>query len=97
MEEKQMKRCDELFELEMMFNGDSYIGKQSYNKDFNVHHTEIMCDSDEEWNKKISDLKTELQRRKDELTKNIVIRANTPKEFDVTILHLPTINIKNHE
>ena len=64
MEAKIKKRCDELFALEMKFNGEGYFGAKEYNKDFNVYHIEIVCDSEEEWDKKISELKTELKTRK---------------------------------
>lgn len=64
MDEKISQRCDELFKLGMMFNGDSYIGKEDDNKDFNVHYTEIRFDSDIEFEKKLLKLTIELQRRR---------------------------------
>ena len=63
MNDKLNKRCDECFALSMKFNGEGYIGAKSFNKDFNVHMTEIQCDSDEEWNEKIEKLKVELDKR----------------------------------
>lgn len=68
MDEKTKKRCDELVSLDMKFSfqdGGTYIGTSELNSDFNVHHTEITCDTDEEWDKKIEGLKKELKRRKD--------------------------------
>lgn len=64
MNEKLENRIKECIDLEMRFNGESFIGKSDYNKDFNVHITEIKCSSDEEWNKIISDMSTELKKRK---------------------------------
>ena len=64
MTEQMIHRLDELFILEMHFNGSSYIGKKEYNSDFNVHHTEIQFDSEEEWEIKISKLKESLKERK---------------------------------
>ncbi len=64
MDSNLKKRCDELFALKMKFNGDSYVGAEELNKDFNVHYTEISCDSDEQWERKISELKIELKVRK---------------------------------
>jgi len=61
------ERCDQLFkELDMKFNFnyESYVGKTLLNEDFNVHTTEVQCDSDEEWDTKINSLKQELQKRK---------------------------------
>lgn len=58
------KRTADCYELEMQFKGDSFYGKFQYNKDFNVHVTELTCSSDEEWEKIITGLKQELARRK---------------------------------
>lgn len=60
-------RCDLLInELEMTYSGfeQTYIGKTDLNKDFNIHWTEITCDSEEEWTEKINKLKQELNNRK---------------------------------
>tara|TARA_R110000772_G_scaffold2410_4_gene8548 strand:- start:33899 stop:34105 length:207 start_codon:yes stop_codon:yes gene_type:complete len=62
MTETQKKRVDELSELGMVFNGESYVGRGD-NSDFNAHHTEFMLDSDEIWEKKISKLKVEKRNR----------------------------------
>ncbi|MFA5366703.1 MAG: hypothetical protein WC333_02365 [Dehalococcoidia bacterium] len=61
--EKQNKRYADLHTLGMKFNGDSFVGTEDNNKDFNMHWTEISCDSDEEWNEKIVKMTTELKRR----------------------------------
>jgi hypothetical protein len=62
--EKIDKRTADCYELEMQFKGDSFYGKYPYNKDFNVHVTELTCSSEEEWEKIITSLKKELARRK---------------------------------
>jgi len=64
MDVKLFKRCDELVALKMKFNGEGYIGAECYNKDFNVHYTEMLCDSDDQWNRNIANLKKELEIRK---------------------------------
>jgi hypothetical protein len=61
---KQNKRFADLRTLGMKFNGDSFIGTDDDNKDFNMHTTEITCDSDEEWNEKITKMTAELERRR---------------------------------
>jgi hypothetical protein len=63
-EEKRSKRIADCVEVEMRFNGDSFLGYQKYNSDFNVHHTELLCSTDEEWDKIITSLREELVRRK---------------------------------
>lgn len=62
--EKQNKRYADLHMLDMKFDGDSFIGAEDDNNDFNVHWTEINCDNDEEWNDKITKLTAELERRR---------------------------------
>jgi hypothetical protein len=61
--EKNNKRFADLHALGLKFNGDSFIGTEDGNRDFNVHSTEITCDSDEEWDDKVSKMKAELERR----------------------------------
>jgi len=56
-------RCDQLFKMGLMFNGQSYVGTKDNNNDVNFHYTEIQCDSDEQWDAKIEKTKTELTRR----------------------------------
>lgn len=63
MEEKRKKRCGELVALSMLFDGQNYIGSKYFNRDFNVHFTEIACDPDDVWDAKISKMKKELDRR----------------------------------
>ena len=58
LDEKAKARCDQLFKLGLMFNGQEYC-----KDDFNVHWTEITCDSDEEFKKKLSFIKEEMKRR----------------------------------
>ncbi len=65
MSQLTIDRSNQLWkELDMKFNGISYIGTSDVNKDFNVHWTEITCDSNDEWNKKINKLKKEYNLRK---------------------------------
>lgn len=63
--DKIKKRCNELFELGMVFNShyNSYIGEDKKIKDFNIHVNEISLDSDKEWNSKIKSLKLEKEKR----------------------------------
>jgi len=63
MDEKMSKRCSQLFKMGLRFNGDSYVGFQENNRDFNFHSTEMLCDSDEQWDKKIKSVKEEMTRR----------------------------------
>ncbi len=63
---KANKRFAQLHDLDMAFNGEYFIGTKDYNKDFNVHQTEITCDLDEEWDAKIKKLTEELNRRLNE-------------------------------
>lgn len=58
------QRYDDCFELEMTFNGESFNGTQEYNRDFNVHWTEIKCDDDLTWKQKIAYMRNELDKRK---------------------------------
>lgn len=57
------KRTNECFALEMRFDGQTFIGAKDYNRDFNIHHTELTCDTDEEWQVKIHKMGAELQIR----------------------------------
>lgn len=70
IQEKINRRVKDCVEIEMQFdfndNG-SFIGKEEYNVDFNINHVEILCDSDTEWNEKITRMKAELLRRKRQL------------------------------
>lgn len=61
---KQQERCNQLSRLDMAYDGQSYYGKTEINRDFNVHFTEILCDTDVEWSKKILKIKQELRKRK---------------------------------
>lgn len=58
------KRYGDCYALEMCFDGDSFIGKFDYNRDFNIHWTEISCDTEEQWETKIKTMTTELENRK---------------------------------
>ncbi len=39
------ERIKELMSLNMSFDGAAYTGNLDINKDFNVHSTEILCDT----------------------------------------------------
>ncbi len=60
MTDEQKERCDQLFNLGLAFNGSEYA-----KDDFNVHNTEILCDSKEVWDKKIAKIAVEIKRRKE--------------------------------
>jgi hypothetical protein len=61
-QDRQRQRIDQLTEIGMRFNGEEFVGSDEL-KDFNVHHTETLLDSDAEWERKIADLKAEKERR----------------------------------
>jgi len=67
MEKSRTERYDDCFALEMTFNGESFYGTQPYNKDFNVHWTEVSCDDDRTWEQKMAWMRNELQKRKADL------------------------------
>jgi hypothetical protein len=56
---KTEERSDRLHGLGMKFNGSEF-----FKEDFNVHWTEISCDTDEEFDAKIEKIKAEMRRRK---------------------------------
>lgn len=66
MTENRTARYDDCFALEMTFNGQEFYGIKPYNKDFNIHWTEISCDSDETWKQKVAYMQNELVKRKAE-------------------------------
>jgi len=67
MSKPRNERYDDCFKLEMTFDGQSFYGMHEYNRDFNIHWTEIGCDDDDTWKYKIDKLTAELERRKAEL------------------------------
>ena len=60
LDEKTQARLNQLTELGLRYNGSEYM-----KDDFNVHWTEIACDSDEVFNKKIESIKAEMKRREE--------------------------------
>jgi len=58
------ERYDDCFALEMSFNGESFYGTHDYNKDFNIHWTEVTCDDDRTWEQKMAWMRNELEKRK---------------------------------
>jgi|TARA_R110000851_G_scaffold47424_1_gene115028 hypothetical protein len=63
MNDTTKKRCDQLFDLNMIYNGKSYIGNHDMNKDFNVHWTEIATFDDDKWDTLIKKLSNEFNDR----------------------------------
>lgn len=63
MTESQKNRCNQLYNLNMAFDGKSYVGVHERNDDFNVHWTEIMTLSDEDWDALIEKLSNEFNDR----------------------------------
>jgi hypothetical protein len=61
--DKIVFRCDQCFNLGMMFNGSAYVGTRHYNKDFNISVVELQCDTDEVWDEKIANIKATLEKR----------------------------------
>lgn len=59
-------RSDELAAMGLKYNfhENSYFGSTKKTADINVHYTEILYDSDEEWDIKINKIEQELERRK---------------------------------
>ncbi len=57
------ERIKDLRSLNMSYNGESFIGNDKINDDFNVHYTEIICSNEDEWNIIINKLKKELKKR----------------------------------
>jgi hypothetical protein len=57
------QRIAELREMGLIFNfEDGFIGTGEF-KDFNIHNVEITCDSQEDWQAKITSMKAEINRR----------------------------------
>lgn len=54
MTDTQTKRCDELHHLGLKFNGEYYQDKRIGTF---VHHIDIQCSTDKEWEKIISEVK----------------------------------------
>ena len=64
MDKIQLKRMDNLFDLDMAFDyQDSFIGKEKYNADFNVAIVEIITNTDDQWAEMIGKMSKELTRR----------------------------------
>ena len=59
MNKQTENRMNELCDLGLKFNGSDFI-----KDDFNINWTEITCDTDEVFNKKIESIKKEMERRK---------------------------------
>ena len=58
-------RADQLFALEMKFDGSGYYGSAPDNKDFNVSVIEMQCDEDHKWERMLGKMTAELARRRD--------------------------------
>lgn len=62
---KRLKdRSNQLFELGMVFVGQSYVGVEDNTKDFAVHYKEMADDTDEEWDVKIQKFVDKLEYRR---------------------------------
>ena len=57
-------RLAQLFNMDLRWDGDSYVGMNDFNKGVNFHYTEILGDSEEVWNEKIRKAHEELKNRK---------------------------------
>jgi len=65
MEDRPLhERYDDCFALEMTFNGESFVGRFDYNKDFNIHWTEVATDDKRTWQQKLAWMRNELDKRK---------------------------------
>lgn len=64
MEARTELRCDQLAEMGLRFNGQSYVGYGG-NSDINFHFTEIQFDLDKDWNEKIDKVEKEMKRREE--------------------------------
>jgi hypothetical protein len=62
MDKKTEMRLGQLSEMDLVYDGSSYIGYGG-NEDINFHYTEISFDSDTEWNRKVQDVRNEIKRR----------------------------------
>ncbi len=61
------ERLKQIHELGFMqFDGEQFVGKEDFIRDFNVHHTDIVCSTNQEWDKIIKELKTTYDKRKAE-------------------------------
>ena len=58
MNEQTIHRSNQLTELGLKFNGEEFV-----DGDFNVHWTEVSCDTDEQFANKIEVIKKEKERR----------------------------------
>lgn len=65
LHKKTEERVKDCVNLEMRYDGSSFFGREPYNKDFNIHHTDMMCMDDEKWKKTIAEMAAELERRKE--------------------------------
>ncbi len=59
LDTRREDRVAQLSKLGLRYNGEEFI-----QDDINVHHTEIICDTEEQWNKKITKIEKEINRRK---------------------------------
>jgi len=65
MDSQTDQRSKELFDLGMKYNGSEFfmdVGTKGYAE---CHWTEMTCDTDEEWAKRIQDIKNYIEKMKD--------------------------------
>jgi hypothetical protein len=91
-DEKISKRIADCTSVEMQFipKENSFYGKFDYISDFNVHYTEMLCSTDEEWEKIITGLRNELKRRQEK--EGIIAPVEEPRKKAKKILIASTGN-----
>jgi len=60
---QEAQRAYDLTNLLMTFDGQGFVGKTTYNRDFNVHWTELITFSVEKWDELIKGLRKVLNER----------------------------------
>jgi hypothetical protein len=75
MEPRIDTRTQALYDLGLKYNGAEF-----YKDDFSVHWIEMTCDTDEEFNKKIENIKAEMARRALNNDRSSPIINNNPTE-----------------
>jgi hypothetical protein len=64
------KRIKELFSIGLIYDGDHFYGSCPDTQDINIHWTEILCDSDDDWKQKLSKIKEIILNRRSRALKN---------------------------
>jgi len=83
-ERKNEKRQRELLDMDLRYDGDSFIYE-----DVNFHHTDIICMSDEEWNKQIKGAKNRMAEIKAEKEKErLAQEAKIQRQKEIAAIKL---------